>query len=93
MPGCSHKVWEGFHGHPCRRNAWKDGYCKQHHPDTVKARREESEKAYEEKQKKSPWYLLQKANERIAYLKKENEMLRVKLGQIPDTDTDADTGA
>jgi len=25
-------------GHRCSRRAVKDGYCKQHHPDTVKAR-------------------------------------------------------
>ena len=33
-----------FHG--CSRKAKKDGYCKQHHPDAVKARRAEQERRW-----------------------------------------------
>ena len=29
-----------FNGHPCSRKAVRDGYCKQHHPEAVKARAE-----------------------------------------------------
>jgi hypothetical protein len=32
----------GFGSHRCYRKAVKDGYCKQHHPDTVAQRRNES---------------------------------------------------
>ena len=28
----------GVRGHQCRRNAVRDGFCTQHHPDEVKAR-------------------------------------------------------
>ena len=35
--------------HQCELKPWKDGYCKIHHPDTVKAKREEQNKAWQEK--------------------------------------------
>lgn len=78
MEKCAEKVFEGFHFHRCNRNAWKDGYCKQHHPETVKARREASAKRYAEQQEKSPWRLLEKANARIAELEAELQELRGK---------------
>jgi hypothetical protein len=37
---CQEKVFDGWHDFQCKRKIWNDGYCKQHHPDTVKARRE-----------------------------------------------------
>lgn len=38
---CKMRVYgSSFRGYPCERKAWKDGYCKQHHPDSVKARHE-----------------------------------------------------
>lgn len=33
----------------CKRRAWKDGYCTQHHPENVKKRDEE--KAHQERQR------------------------------------------
>lgn len=42
----------------CSRKSWKDGYCKQHHPDTVEARNIKLRKQYEEKQKNQPYYRL-----------------------------------
>lgn len=59
-------TWSG-RGHCCRKT-WKDGYCKQHHPDTVAARCDVLQKRREELRKKSPYYLLGRANERIAEL-------------------------
>ena len=38
----------------CLRNATKDGYCWQHHPDAVKKREEHSEK----KLAATPFYML-----------------------------------
>ena len=58
----------GWNHYPCSRKAWKDGFCKQHHPDSVKAREVASEKRYLEKLKKSPWHRLEQANNRIAEL-------------------------
>jgi hypothetical protein len=68
-----------FGGHQCWRKAIKDGYCKVHHPDAAKARREKSAKAYQEKWDKSPQMLLVKANERIVELEAENKLLREQI--------------
>ena len=65
---CVKKVMSGYHSHQCTRKIWKDGYCKQHHPNTVKARNEESNKRWEEKRKQSPRYKLEIAQKRIQYL-------------------------
>lgn len=75
---CKQGVWNqgSWSKHQCQRFAWKDGYCKQHHPESVKARREESARRYQEKVKSSPWYLLEQANERIAELEAELASLK-----------------
>jgi predicted phosphohydrolase len=40
---CKERVWNGqFSDYPCSRKDWKDGYCKQHHPDSVKKRRDDA---------------------------------------------------
>lgn len=36
---CKVTVWHGWHRHQCSRKAKKDGYCLQHHPDTVAAKK------------------------------------------------------
>jgi hypothetical protein len=76
MEKCKKDVWEGYHSHRCTRNAVKDGYCKQHHPASVKEREEKSTKAYQEKMENSPWRLLVKAQARIAALEREICALR-----------------
>jgi hypothetical protein len=63
----------GWGFNQCSRKAVKDGFCKQHHPDAVKAREEASEKKWEEKHAKSPWNLLKIANERIRELEQKLE--------------------
>ena len=47
--GCRAKVQSGFHRYACSRKAWRDGYCKQHHPESVAKRRVEQEKRYNER--------------------------------------------
>lgn len=50
--------WGGFHRHQCQRKVWNDGYCKQHHSDTVEARnkeREERDKRYWMDEKTKPY--------------------------------------
>ena len=54
-------AWRGFQ---CSRKVWKDGYCKQHHPDNVEERRKKSLIAYEAKLKQTPWYHLSVMNKR-----------------------------
>ena len=41
---CKERVWSAgaIGSHRCYRKAVKDGYCKQHHPDAVAKRRDES---------------------------------------------------
>ena len=69
-----HDMWSK--GRPCGRKVWKDGFCKIHHPESVKARQDRADARWEERKKQLPWYKLQKAEERIAELEKENKKLR-----------------
>ena len=47
---CKERVWNGqFSDYPCSRKDWKDGYCKQHHPDSVKKRRDDAYARYKAK--------------------------------------------
>jgi len=68
-----------FHGHRCHRFEWKDGYCKQHHPETQKLREEKSELKYKEKMERNPYRLLEKAEARIKELEMEIEELKRKV--------------
>jgi septal ring factor EnvC (AmiA/AmiB activator) len=46
---CKQRVPDGGRSvgfHRCSFKAWKDGYCKKHHPDTVKKRRAKSDTKY-----------------------------------------------
>ncbi len=52
--------WGGFYQHQCSRKSWKDGYCKTHHPDTVKDRQEKSDRRWREKMDNSPLTLAYK---------------------------------
>lgn len=65
---CKTQVWDGFHHHQCSRTAWKDGYCKQHHPETIKTRDLARKERYEAKRKMSSWYMLEQAQKRIVEL-------------------------
>jgi len=58
-----------FHAHQCSRKPWKDGWCKQHHPDTEAARRKQNEERYQQKRALSPLSQLYRANEEIVRLK------------------------
>ena len=69
---CKASVAEGGRStrrYQCSRKPWKDGWCKQHHPDTEAARRKQSEEEYHRKFERSPSRQLQKAYEEIARLK------------------------
>jgi len=59
-----------MHYHRCYRKAVKDGFCKQHHPDAVEARRKKSADKYEADEKKTAWYLLGEAQGTIRELKR-----------------------
>jgi hypothetical protein len=81
---CKKRVYDqgcwDFHGHQCTRKVWKDGFCKQHHPNTEKMRRVEAERKLEKKWEKDPVNILRKALEKaqaqIKELEAENARLR-----------------
>lgn len=79
--GCQKRVYDerGFHSSRCSRKAVRDGWCKQHHPDAVKARQEKSEKEYREKWNKSPEMCLQRALKRIGELELKIASLEEQL--------------
>ena len=66
-----HEIPSGFH--QCRRKPWKDGWCKQHHPDTEAKRRQQRQGQREardaHRREYGPWAQLRKAREEIARLK------------------------
>ena len=79
---CKELIWSFWSQHQCSRSEWKDGYCKQHHPKTKKLREMESERKYKEKQEKSPWRLLEKANNHIKELEKQIEELEMQIEEV-----------
>ena len=44
-----------YHSHPCTRKAWKDGWCKQHHPDTVAERVKKRDERWKKEKENSPF--------------------------------------
>lgn len=65
---CKEKVWGDWKPRQCSRNAVKDGYCKQHHPDTVAERNRKVKERWQAKQEASPYGQLKKAKQQIAKL-------------------------
>jgi len=57
---CKAMLWESWYNRQCSRKAVKDGYCKQHHPDAVAKRSEDSERRYKEKVHNRPIAKLQR---------------------------------
>ena len=52
MSNCKEMVHSGGRSvsfHQCSRKAVKDGYCRIHHPEAVKARQEKADERYREK--------------------------------------------
>jgi hypothetical protein len=75
----------------CTRKPWKDGFCKQHHPDTVKKRQDDSMAAWKAKLEISPGALLAKAQADLADLRarleeaeRERDRLKGALEEIAD---------
>lgn len=66
---CKASVADGMRFYQCRRKPWKDGWCKQHHPDTEAKRRAERKPRYQQKTEHSLGFLLGKAREEIVRLK------------------------
>lgn len=76
---CSKKVWDHWKYRNCSRFAIKDGFCKQHHPDSVKERERKTEERYKREQRNSPWTMLANAKKEIEDLKDEIDRLKQQL--------------
>lgn len=68
--------------HQCERKIWRDGWCKQHHPDTVAERERERMQRYEEQCRRSPRVQLDRAHEEIVRLKVEIARLRARIAEL-----------
>lgn len=73
---CKETIWDNWTHRNCSRNAVKDGYCKQHHPDNVKERERQTDERWKAKQESSPWNQLTKAIQKIKKLEAEIEQLK-----------------
>ena len=51
---CKAKVFDGWRFHSCPRYASIDGFCKQHHPDTVAERHRKRDERFRQKMDASP---------------------------------------
>jgi len=65
-------IWES---HQCSRKPWKDGWCKQHHPDTIAERERIRDLRYKQKRANGPW-------ERLARAQKEIEQLKARIAEL-----------
>ncbi len=69
--------------HRCTRNAVRDGFCNQHHPDSVKKRDEKANALYQEKLKLSPWSRLTVTSKKLAIARAGLQRL-ARLGNEPN---------
>lgn len=76
---CKATVFRGFYTYRCSRNAVKDEYCLQHHPDSVKKRSDAAEKRYQEKRQNSDWFKLKTCVQEKQQLEQELATLRAQL--------------
>jgi len=44
----------GFNFHQCLRKPWRDGWCRQHHPETIAARDQARHKRWERERERAP---------------------------------------
>lgn len=87
---CKERVWSGdawSRSRACSRKAVKDGYCKQHHPDSVKARRKASDDKWDEQIRNSPQARLRDALATISRLEARIDALMLEY--CPDEMTQA----
>ena len=74
--------WGAFQPHRCTRKAWKDNFCKTHHPDSVEERREAAFERSKATYAKSPEAKLIAAYEKISKLEEENKKLKEEFDAI-----------
>ena len=59
------KTGRGLHKgfRECARKAWKDGYCKQHHPETIEAKKVKEQEKYDKWWKTTKGYAKEQMKE------------------------------
>lgn len=70
---------------PCCCSAWKDGYCYQHHPETIIKKEINRRQKWAEECKVSPAFQMVSAKKRIAELEHENANLAASVLQKEKT--------
>ena len=65
----------------CYRKIWKDGYCQQHHPETVKKREAEKDARWEKKMENSTYRVIERLQNRIKELEAEVNKLKEEQQQ------------
>jgi len=65
----------GWRSRQCSRKPWRDGWCKQHHPDTIAERKRIRDLRYKQK----------RANGPLARAQKEIERLRARIAELEAT--------
>jgi len=68
MNKCKQQVMHGYHMVQCQRNEVTDGFCRQHHPDSVAERDRVRKIAWETKQANSIYARYASLKDRIAEL-------------------------
>ena len=78
---CCETFMDNYSSRQCQRKPKIDGYCKQHHPEGVRARQQESDRRYLAKRATSPWGRLEKAKARISELERELAQSKITEGK------------
>jgi hypothetical protein len=65
---CRALIWRGFRSRQCTRAAWADGWCRQHHPDTVRKRKQEAARLIETKHGRPVAYVSEVTSEAVTQL-------------------------
>ena len=83
---CKANVWppDGRGGdYECSRKAKRDGYCVQHHPDSVRARRKEAAARYNEK-----WRAIEEARKQEEEKVEEAVLVRIRAAVAAEREND-----
>jgi len=67
----------GAISHQCQKKIWKDGFCKQHHPDTIEAKNDAREQKWQEESERNrrKWALQSAAPDMLAALELALEVI------------------
>ena len=87
MNKCKQQVMHGYHMVQCQRNEVTDGFCRQHHPDSVAERDRVRKIAWETKQANSIYARYASLKDRIAELEAQLAEAREYVNSI-DSNTE-----